>query len=478
MTASRARLLLIIVALCASALGACAPVSETAGAAAQPAGSSSRPSRIEQLIADLGTEPESGPHASYHASRRQAAAREELILLGPLAVPALIAALEDENEWRRGLAVEALGRIGDRRAVPALIQVLRKDSTGGVRAQAATMLARIGDPRAVDPLIAALRDPKGSVREASVRALGELRPPTALNPLARILADSPAYRGGPVLEFDPGRAAGEVLLRYGQPGRDEIFKALADRRPHARLNALQSLAESHDPRFPRALLGRLRDADPEVLHWTVRTVGARRLRAAGKPLIALLRHPSVELVAGPAAEALGATRDPRGLRPLLRALRSHDPVMRSFAADGLGQLGDRRAAPALLRALDDREDMVRASAARALGLLRLTGTTAAVRRRLRDHDPYVRAVAAEALGRLRSRSSAPALVAALRDPNASVREAAAGALADVGDARALPALRRLLHSSHSPEAKAARDAIRRIQSRNMLRAPGVTPVRQ
>jgi len=58
-------------------------------------------------------------------SRKEA--RERLIELGAEAVPALIEATRDPNPWVRWEAVNALGYIGDPRAIPALVERILKD---------------------------------------------------------------------------------------------------------------------------------------------------------------------------------------------------------------------------------------------------------------------------------------------------------------------------------------------------------------
>ena len=77
------------------------------------------------------------------------------------------------------LAAEALGKIGDPRAVEPLITDL-KDMRyiGGVNASAADALVKIGAP-AVEPLIATLKDSDGDVwRVATAYALVKIgRPP-------------------------------------------------------------------------------------------------------------------------------------------------------------------------------------------------------------------------------------------------------------------------------------------------------------
>lgn len=72
-------------------------------------------------------------------------------LRDPAAVPALTAAAADPERDVRKTAVYALGTIGDARAVPALAQALN-DQEPDVRWNAAVSLAGFGDRRAVGPL--------------------------------------------------------------------------------------------------------------------------------------------------------------------------------------------------------------------------------------------------------------------------------------------------------------------------------------
>lgn len=81
----------------------------------------------------------------------------ELIRLGKKATPMLIRALEHENPRTRRLAAEGLGELADRASADALMRATH-DSSGEVRARAATALHRLGDPRAWAALVATLDD--------------------------------------------------------------------------------------------------------------------------------------------------------------------------------------------------------------------------------------------------------------------------------------------------------------------------------
>jgi HEAT repeat protein len=95
-----------------------------------------------------------------------AAASQEL----QLAVDALIEALGDEN-WRVAeYAGEALGKIGDRRATPALAKRLDNPSKW-VRRRTVNALADMADPAAIEPLALCLHDSSREVRREVIRAL-------------------------------------------------------------------------------------------------------------------------------------------------------------------------------------------------------------------------------------------------------------------------------------------------------------------
>ena len=85
-----------------------------------------------------------------------------------------IKALEDDDEWVRIDAAEALDEIGAGRAVEHFIRVLSESDDWRFREAAAEALGMIGDARAVQPLIKALGDEDEDVREAAAKALKKL----------------------------------------------------------------------------------------------------------------------------------------------------------------------------------------------------------------------------------------------------------------------------------------------------------------
>ncbi|HXG49344.1 MAG TPA: HEAT repeat domain-containing protein, partial [Methylomirabilota bacterium] len=115
------------------------------------------------------------------------------------AVPELKAALKDKEYWVRQAAAEVLARIGDalpavppaattgeqttfihaadhkrQTAVDILLNALQ-DPDRDLRQAAAEALGRIGDRRAIVPLQAATDDPDAGVRTAATAALASLQ---------------------------------------------------------------------------------------------------------------------------------------------------------------------------------------------------------------------------------------------------------------------------------------------------------------
>jgi HEAT repeat protein len=190
----------------------------------------------------------------------------------PAAVPPLIDALEDEAEVAQW-AANALGKLNDARAVEPLIRALRHEEKG-VREYAATALGALGDRRAAVPLSEALsRDASWYARCQMAQALGRLKDAAAVPALVgaiggegeqwEYVASSAALALGEVDAPAPlqplVRALGRPLSDYH---RESIVGALEKLARHDRGALLDGLA-SADPRVRQGCAEGLRDAGDE-----------------------------------------------------------------------------------------------------------------------------------------------------------------------------------------------------------------------
>lgn len=112
-------------------------------------------------------------------------ATRSLIKLGPVAMEALLAALESESPVRRHYAVRALGEIRDPRAVVPLLGL-----EGRVEREVVFWaLGRLGDPRGFDVVAGAVEDRDWRIRLSAIQALRDLGDERAVPILEEALRD-------------------------------------------------------------------------------------------------------------------------------------------------------------------------------------------------------------------------------------------------------------------------------------------------
>lgn len=117
----------------------------------------------------LDWKPDLGANGTWYWISKQNV--EKCVCIGTSAVDPLIAALNDKH-WKICMtAAEALGKLGDTRAVEPLISSLKYSEYWSVRAKVAISLGEIGDVRAIDPLVAAINDHYFEVATAAREAL-------------------------------------------------------------------------------------------------------------------------------------------------------------------------------------------------------------------------------------------------------------------------------------------------------------------
>ena len=367
--------------------------------------------------------------------------------------PGMIRALSHDSCLVREAAADALGQVGDRRAVDPLIKALSDDKYGitRVREAAAKALVQLGDV-AVDPLVKTLTDPKGSVRLAAAKALQQLGQPEWVrcirgdnDDFAR-LASSGEPGGSALLiaalsdgDRDVRRRVPLALVRLGATALDPLVNALSDDSSDIRDQAARALGQLGDRRAVDPLLKALSGDDSRVRNRAAEALGYLGDKRAVDPLIKILSDD--ELCVDPSAvEALGRLGDKRAVDPLmaLRFRAGNSSVQRALA-EALGQLGDKRAVDKLIRWAFDDSPSVREAAANALRQLGDKQAVNAFIKALGHNRSSVRRPAAEALGRLGDKKAVVPLIKAL-PARSDVRESIVVALGRLGDKRAVDPL--------------------------------------
>jgi HEAT repeat protein len=107
----------------------------------------------------------------------------------PKVMKQLLAELRDVNKDKRRTAVMKLGMVGGDQAIRALISAVQNEHEDLiVRGRAAIMLGNLKDIRAVDSLIRALDAPGFQTPLHAAEALGKLGDPRAIPPLLMLAA--------------------------------------------------------------------------------------------------------------------------------------------------------------------------------------------------------------------------------------------------------------------------------------------------
>ena len=282
--------------------------------------------------------------SSPDAGERQRAAGELAYGLGtPGIEAALVESLSDADPGVKAVACASLGIRKSQAAVLALVELLRSAMRSDYRvgSAAAEALGQIGDPRAVEPLARALRG-DSVVAGPALKALAALKDPRAVAPIIELQ------------RHDLERNSLEVafaLKAIGQPGLDGLVAALEARPPlpaEERRAIALAVMYTEDPRIEAGVLRALMDQDPTVRSRLASALGRMKSRKAVDPLLRLVDDADRTVSAG-AAGALGLIGDNRASATLARALADPArPHLHDVAVGALGMIAGPAAADALI----------------------------------------------------------------------------------------------------------------------------------
>ena len=342
------------------------------------------------------------------------------VIVDDRAADSLVALLDDKQQEIRVLAVEYLGLMRARSAVPKLVELARPGAPLRLRRAAVDALGEIADPRASETLLRILQQGPSELRHSAANAL--------------IYIDSPTVA-------------------------DQLLDMARDDTANYRAHALRALAgilrERHHPKARKYMLELASSGARELSLNAIDGLGAMGDKAATPALIELLKSDSHRQRA--AATALGNLADARAVEPLLTALRSRDDRVSSAAAWALGKLGDRRALKPLRKASKRRGWATTINASAALALMATAGEVKGLASLLYHQNRLVRANAAMGLGRALSgtgdkcpkKPCAELQKRAREDESPLVRMAALRALSLTGTGR----------DAHKSAQKSDRDAL-------------------
>jgi HEAT repeat protein len=368
----------------------------------------------------------------YGGEHARAAVARALGRLGDArAIPMLVGVFMDWHDGVRGAGIDGFISLGAAQALPALSETVAAHKHSWARSHAAEALGRLGDARAVPTLIAALDDAEWLVRTSAAEALGVLRAREAVTALGKHL-----------LEEHVGWRAAEALKEIGD---EAAIPALVDALGRARKPSEGSRIAD--------VLGGFGARGTEALEALLARRSLTKVqRECAENALEDARGPAPRAAAPAASARHDERRNPApGYTPTAGERRAEDPAYEAALLD------------AHLTTLQDGRPLARIDAAKAIGSLTagpLTATlTAPLARALRNDGAWgVRAAAATALGTLACHGAAEVLVRALpRESIESVRRAISDALVRHGGTAADP-LARLMNDANAGDEMRARAA--------------------
>lgn len=352
-------------------------------------------------------------------------ATDALVRIGPAAIPFLIEIAEENDPSSTLIAIQALGRLKDLRALEVLanksahsmatirshaieaigqlgeskgVRYLVKglsDENIGVRIQSAIALKKMGDKRAADALVQALNDPDQDVLEHVIAALGACGDKAVVPHIIPLLDSS---------NNEICIAAAEALGRLGDDGAvPRLCELLSnfdgDENRAVRLKVLDSLRRLKHPDAVPYMVDLLADPQPEIRERAVDVLGQIGDQSAVVDLENLLKEDRHEGVRIACAKALGEIGDPESVAVLEDALTDTVQV-RLKAVIALGQIGNDSALLSLTAMLRDQLPELRYHAAQALAEIGDKRSIRPVEVLAADSDPMVSRGAFKALAKL------------------------------------------------------------------------------
>jgi len=246
------------------------------------------------------------------------------IAKGPSAVDALLLALESDDVDARADAAEALGSVGNGRALHPLRSRLQ-DADPEVRTRAAVALVQIGDDQLFPEVVKGLRDQEPESVVGAALILGRIGDKAVVpNLIEAFKTDTPQI----------GSAVAWALGQCGDP-KALPWLITAVQNNFAAPNACEALGRIGDPKATSALVEALQSPSEDTRAYAARGLGMLKQRAA----------------AGPMAAQVGLLAQNTIVPALTKALEDRSRKVRLCASIALYEVGEKAGGRHLVREL-------------------------------------------------------------------------------------------------------------------------------
>lgn len=267
------------------------------------------------------------------------------------------------------------------------------DESGRVRFRAVDALGIIGDKRAIGPIRLLLMDKDTAVLQSVPFALARLNGRSAIQDIRNLLNNKHDLFGG--VRKSAISALGYLWTSSDNEILDLLLDSLADDDEYVRYEAAKVLEETGHPEWIKVI-------NPPSLNEKsyfdiLAELAYRGIKQAFSILVNKLKNDSYNNYDKKrAAKTLSKLTNPEVVEPLLYALNKNYETL--YVSRALMDIGNDEAIEGLIKALDHKNEDVRHHSATACGYLEDSRTTDALIDALHDDSWYVREAVVRALG--------------------------------------------------------------------------------
>ncbi len=387
------------------------------------------------------------------------------------ALPLLLKAIEDKNENVRAAAVEHLGNIkGHESVINALTGILVREDIW-VAYPAVEALGRIGDSKAVDALISVL--PQAKLREPVIRALGRIAESGSFPSIVPFLKDkSRSIREVTIEAIEQFYRKGikeEVIIKslkniLGNKASDILLPCVKSNKKDVRVASILLLGLIKDKRAVPLLLEISVEDDANE---NIEKVLAYIAKSAPEFLIPFFGTGD-SYQRRIICEVAGKTGAPAFFNHLIRCLKDEDGHVRGNAAIALSHLNNPEAIKHIKRLLLDEYENVQEEAIKSLSKFKKWLDIDEIKKGLLDKNHILQRNTVILLGLIGNKNSIEALGITLKSSSVKVRISVVQALGAIGGANAVKFLFLALTDEFAEVRRVAAIAIGRIRSNKGL----------
>jgi HEAT repeat protein len=280
----------------------------------------------------------------------------------------LIKELPGSNYWG---AAEALGRLRAEEAVQPLMDLFQSSDNCWARREFINALGEIGDPKAIPVIRNALADNDSSVRSAAGRAIVKIQSGSSSDKSSSDKSSSDKILSlidiltNNKYNWETRENAAIHLSKLGKPAVESLVKLLKHNDSEVRWQAAEALGKIGDKRALESLIPLLNDNNDIVRLHAALAIGKLNDKRAISVLIKNLDGIS-GYVLWDSIDILGDFKDASAVEPLIKHLNNSDNKARQKAAIALGKIRDKRAIEPLTKLLKDNNEEIKKAAEESL----------------------------------------------------------------------------------------------------------------